>query len=202
MVEELTTQRQPERQALFSGIESHLASQPCAGFFHQGQNGIPRFLDSRLVIPGKVIRNSNNFTFSPVSDLRDVDIPFSDSVKVWIAWVFLGGADWPQSKTICFLSVTRPRAVTGLSPSSIISVLKGNIPRCSKEALPFKYIGNQRKPPNLSSPLILWDTFFALMTGTKGLKPNKTKLPWYTVSLERTCLFYKKKFSNLGIYAP
>lgn len=60
----------------------------------------------------------------------------------------------------------------------------------------------ESKHLNPSSRLMLCDIFFALMTGTEALGQDKTKLPGSTVSLKRTCLFYKKKFSELGIYTP
>lgn len=48
--------------------------QHCVAFFLQDQNEIPRFLDSRLIVPGKVRGNSDYANFFLVSDVRDVDI--------------------------------------------------------------------------------------------------------------------------------
>lgn len=65
--------------------------------------------------------------------------------------------------------------------------------------LPFKYSGDQRKQtPESLQQVDVVRHFFALMTGTEALEQNKTKLPGSTVSLKRTCLFYKKSFLNLG----
>lgn len=84
---------------------------------------------------------------------------------------------------------------------SLTSVLKGNVSDYSREPLPLECIQDQSEGACFSPQVSGVRHLFALMIGTEDLEKHK-KLPRYSVSLERTCLFYEKSFFELGIYTP
>lgn len=106
-----------------------------------------------LIVPDKVIGNSNNFTFFPVSELRDVDIcllRFYECVR--IVWVYVGGMDTPKVKHFSPLFIISPGVLPILSFVSPISMLKEN----SLDHSRFIYLSNvsrikERKPLLLSN---------------------------------------------------
>lgn len=109
----------------------------------------------------------------------------------------MGGVDTHKAKHVSSLFILSPRAFPGLSSLSLVSELKGSSLRLPRGALTSQlYPGSKRESPTSLQQVDVVRCFSALMIGTEDSGKNCPD----TVSLERTCLFYEKKFFKWDLY--
>lgn len=116
-----------EKQIFFAGIELQLCVPTLPSSLSPGPKWDSLILRFTLIVPGEVMGNSNNFTFFPVLNLRDVEISllgFYECVR--IVWVYVGRMNTPKVKHFSPLFIISPSVLPILSVLSPISMLNGN----------------------------------------------------------------------------